>query len=215
MQTQLPPEKRINIEGPEGESIFRRFLAWCLPIEWTGTIQGELDEVFAHMSSDDDRALVLVGALVVENAIDQLLTVYIPGYKTLKGNRDFTFSMKISLARSLRLCPSRLFSAADAIRLIRNDFAHELSNSVFDECKPEHLQSIEGHLRHINIEQAEGSARDIFKSLASMLFLALRGYHFHIQGLNEFLRNSEVFSKQFRTFCETEYEQLRDETKNE
>ncbi len=135
------PEQILNVEGPEGETMFRRFVVSCLPVEWKAAVQVELDTVFAHLKSEDDRAVALVGALIVEDGVNQLLAAHAPGYRELAAKSDFGLSLRIEFARALRLCPSRLLGATDTIRKIRNDFAHRLSLTAFNECKPEHLQS--------------------------------------------------------------------------
>ena len=77
------PEEIINLEGPPGESLFRRFVSWCLPSEASKAFQHKIDAgIMAHVSElDDDRLLVLVGALVIENAIDELLAL-VPDFRT-------------------------------------------------------------------------------------------------------------------------------------
>ena len=189
--------------------MFRRFVGWCLP-EHDRKAQNEVDSVFTHLATEDDRALALTGALVIENAIDGFLNAHIPEYTKLKDKKDFTFSLKISLARALKLCPSRLFGAADTIRDVRNDFAHKLSISTFAECKPEHLRSIEGHLRQITTNQLDyQDNRNVFKTLVTLVFLALRGYTLHVYRLNEYIRdNDSDFIRGFEMYCKANYANL-------
>lgn len=203
------PESILNFEGPEGESLFRRFLVWCLPVGWEPVIQKEIDEVFSHLRSEDDRAVALVGALVVEDGVNQLVAAHAPGYKDLAAKRDFSFSMRIELARALRLCPSRLLGAADTVRSIRNEFAHKLALRTFDGCKTEYLQSAKDHLKQIQPAMASSkSNREIFTSLVSLVYLALRGYSFHVARLSQYIREEMAFREALHKHCLRKYPQI-------
>jgi len=125
----------INIEGTKGESLFYRPLGWTLQ-EDLRLISGqykEYERVF--IKSEEDRLLALVGSLSVEQALDYFLAAYIPDYKYLSENRDFTLLMKIDLGLSLRLIPKHFLNAADLVRKIRNEFAHNLNMKRFNSLK--------------------------------------------------------------------------------
>ena len=64
----------------------------------------------------DDRAIVLVCVMIVENYLDQYIDSYLPAYNLLKQERAFYFSWKTLLARSLNLSPTHLFNSIDLIR---------------------------------------------------------------------------------------------------
>jgi hypothetical protein len=203
-----PPGPILNVEGPENKTLFYRFLTWCLPAEWKSNVQTEVDESFSHLASEDDRAVALVGGLLIENAVNALLSAYVPGYKNLEENRDFSLSLKIELARALRLCPSWLLGAADSVRAIRNDFAHELSLKTFDECKPKHIESVRAHLRTFSKEEKEETSRQIFVGLVSLTCLALRGYKFHVERLNEYVREDRAFRYGLKDYCARRYPEI-------
>ena len=203
------PEQTLNFEGPVGDTVFRRFIVWCLPAGWEPVIQAEIDEVFAHLGPEEDRAVAVVGALVIENGVNQLVGAHVPGFKRIAHHRDFTLSMRIELARALRLCPSRLLGAADTIRHIRNEFAHKLSLKSLDECEKEHLASASDHLRGINRLMVEGKTnREIFRGLVGLVYIALRGYAFHVERLNKFVREEKSFMDAFKEHCIAKYEQF-------
>ena len=200
----------LDFSGPDGETLFRHFVVWCLPVKWESEVQRETDEVFAHLRSDDDRAVALVGAMIVQDAVDALAAAHAPGYKRLAENRDFSFSLRIELVRALRLCPSRLLSAADTIRTIRNDFAHELSIKAFGDCDQKNLNSARGHLAQVHPKMVDGKTdREVFVALVGMIRLALRGYGFHVERLNAFVRNAAEFKATLRSHCLTSYPQLQ------
>ncbi|HVX38035.1 MAG TPA: hypothetical protein VHB25_00585 [Gemmatimonadaceae bacterium] len=145
----------------------------------------------------------------MEDAVDSLAAAYVPGYSSLAENRDFSLSMRIELVRSLRLCPTRLLGAADAVRLIRNDFAHELSIATFDACKPKHLASIRGHLQQIQPAMVKDkSDREVFVNLVGMVRMALRGYSFHVDRLNTYVRTVPEFRESLRQHCVKAYPQV-------
>src|SRR5947209_5205235 len=89
-----------------------------------------LDEALVYLDeAQEERALVIVGALLLEKAVYYLLYAFVPGYKSLNEERDFTFSMKIKLAKAISICPSELLDSINTIRDVRNVFAHDLSTS--------------------------------------------------------------------------------------
>ena len=196
----------LNIEGSSGESVFFRPLVWCLGKNIQTTeknIQTFLDKEWKHIVDlHDDRLLVLVGALLVENAINEFLGAIIPKYKPLHKRREFTFSIRIELARALRLCPSRIFNSADIIRDIRNDFVHDLSCNAFSKLSPDRLKSMRDHYSkfdpHFNVEQKNDE--ETFRKLVSITSLALLVYRKHVIKLNEFIHSEELFIA-LKQFC--------------
>lgn len=87
------------------------------------------DELNALESSTDDRTLILVSAIIIENQIEVLLKILFPEYRNLTDNnsKELTFSMKTNLLKSFQLCDNDLFVKTNVIRKIRNRFAHDLS----------------------------------------------------------------------------------------
>jgi len=158
-----------------------------------------MDRVF---ELDDDRLLVLVGALLVENSLDRLLGAFMPGYRQLRDKREFSFSVRIELARALRLCPDCLFNCTDVVRSIRNDFVHELSTDSFARLKRERVQSMRDHVSNFSPDDVLGETDAmVFKILVTYLVAQLELYRLHIEWLNEFIR-SEEFGPLFTSFCE-------------
>jgi hypothetical protein len=79
-----PPGPILNVEGPENKTLFYRFLTWCLPAEWKSNVQTEVDESFSHLASEDDRAVALVVGLLIENAVNALLSAYVLATRILR-----------------------------------------------------------------------------------------------------------------------------------
>lgn len=186
------PEEIINIEGPSGESVFRRLISWCVQPEASGKFQQRIDEILGRVEElDDDRLLVLVGALIVENAVDELLAAIMPGYASLQDKRDFSFSTRIEVARALRLIPSRILNCADFIRSLRNDFVHDLSVEKLDALEPSRIQSMRDRLSSFIAEMVEAEA-EAFRKLVLWTAVALYGYTMHVSRLNDFIRSDEL-----------------------
>jgi len=193
----------LYFDGPKGQTLFSHLINWCITEDSFENFQGSIHDSFSHIAIEDDRTLSLVGALITENAVDGLLAAYIPDYMNLIEHGDFTFSMKINLARSLRLCPTRLLSAADAIRKVRNEFAHDLYITKFGQCKPENIKLVHDHLRQINKRDTEKKeARELFKLLVMYIFMALKSYQYHVEKLNNYIRKSEEFMNHFKKYCQ-------------
>ena len=200
---EFSPEKVINVEEPAGKSIFRRFLSWCLPKDVEHRFQQKIDnEIFAPVSAlNDDRLLVLVGALVVENTLDELLGAIMPGYKTLRDKKDFTFSMRIEIARALQLIPTRILNCADFIRDLRNDFVHDLSVKGFEDLEQSKIQSLHDRLSGFTPQKFDKIA-EAFRMLVSYNAIALYGYAIHVSRLNDFIRSTK-FGESLKAFVES------------
>ena len=186
-------ELAINIGGPSGDSIFSRPLVWCMKADTLKILQTELNDQFVHVrDANDDRLLALVGALVVENAIDRLLSAVLPGYGTLRDGMEFTFSMRIKMARAARLIPSRILGCADFVRAVRNDFAHDLEIGSFDQLDSSRLQSMRDRLSHFSPDLMAGKSHaQVFEELVIWTAIGLRLYALHVAALGDFLRTDE------------------------
>jgi hypothetical protein len=121
-----------NIEGKKGESLFYEPLLWSYP--GAVNIMSERYAEYLRVVSQDgeERLIVLVSAMSMEEALDLFLGAYIPDYLRLKNQRDFTPFLKIQLACSLRIIPAHILDAAVLINEIRNKFAHKLKISLLN-----------------------------------------------------------------------------------
>lgn len=197
--------KFLNIEGPPEGSVFNRPLIWCMSADVQRKLQKQIDATLDHIAKlKDDRLLVLVGNLLIENAIDEFLAAFIPKYKHLRDNRDVTFSIRIQLARAFELCPTRFFACADVIRKIRNEFAHNLDCKAFADLPPHLLDSLHTHLSEF--EAHFGPKKDAavtFRNCVSFLTMALWVYRKHVSYLNSFIRSKDVF-RPLKSFLQAE-----------
>ena len=128
--------QKYNLGGRKGESLFSS------PFKYPYD-KKDLDETIKKVDSylekyretSDDRTFALIGALTVENELDNLLSKWIKDYKHIANNRDFSFSFKVNLAISLKLIPPKILNAIEPIRRIRNIFAHHLDIDTFEKAK--------------------------------------------------------------------------------
>lgn len=77
-------------------------------------------------STGDERSKAIFAGIIVEYYLDRLLKLLFVDYSVLEDRIDYTFSLKISLLRSLRLIPENIINMCDCVRKVRNEFAHNL-----------------------------------------------------------------------------------------
>ena len=159
---------------------------------------GHIEEQLKHLHSlKDDRALVLVGALLVEYYLDELLSSYIPDYKNQLSR--WTLFVKTTIARALKLCPDYLYDSIDTIREIRNKFAHNLDVKNIEDLSNEYIKSLKSHLnQYLTGPVYESIINDvkkvrIFDALIGNVTVTLRSYGLQIQVLNDFIRSDEIY----------------------
>ncbi len=196
----------LTIAGPAGDTLFHDTIPQCFTVAAIAAMREQVIADMDHFPAlDDDRLAVLVGALLVENALDHFLSAFIPSYNLLAGNKEFTFSMKTTLAKSFRLCPNRIFGATDAIRNIRNVIAHHLDVTTIAQAEAvKHglIASMDAHLTQFDAEQDMAIADRLrYIALTVSLCVAYRTYAVHVRKLNEFIR-SAGFMPVFAEFCE-------------
>ena len=165
-----------------------------------------LDETLEHLEkAPEERALVLVGAMLLERAIDELLSAYMPGWEELSKGRDFSFSMKIKLASAANICPPDLLKSADVVREIRNAFAHELSVSDLSRVLKNKRNLTETLRSRISqyVEIDIGYEIVGFKILIGQLVEQFYYYRLQAWLINEFVR-SEHLLPALQSYCKSE-----------
>ena len=138
--------EEIDLGGRKGDSLFSS------PFKYPDdekdldkTIKNKVNDCFKRcFDTLDDRAFALIGALVVENGLDNLLAEWIKDYKHIAG---ISFSFKVNLAISLKLIPQKILKAIEPIRKIRNIFAHSLDIDTFEKAKEFDSKSNNGSFR--------------------------------------------------------------------
>lgn len=147
-------------------------------------------------ATGDDRSLVLVGAMLIEQDVESLLRILIPGYNKLVEHNNFTFSMKILLLRSFKAIPNRLILLADGVRNLRNTFAHDLSgDNLISLSTTKHLapiRSLRGTLIAIGADVSEADNRAVVKAAIVLATTGMAGFIPQMQRLNDFLRSPRL-----------------------
>lgn len=201
-ETASPPEKVIDITGPEGESLLWETKSWLVSGRLDG-FQKRLDETWYHYRDvADERLLALVGALCVENAVDKAIAAFAPGFSSLVGDHDFTFSVKVKMLRSLKVLPSRVLTACDLVREIRNKFAHNLELKSLADLGPKHLKGLHAQTEAFNPAGRDKSehARQ-FRDIVGFIIMALMIYETQLGSLREFV-SLEEFRSAFKAWSE-------------
>src|SRR5687768_1256658 len=100
-------------------------------------VQGKRREVFvAEMAGESDRAVAVVGAAWVEEALQGAITDcldrHVEAQKRLFNGAGplATFSAKIDLGRLIGIMSDAIHSDLHAIREIRNEFAHRVAHKI-------------------------------------------------------------------------------------
>jgi hypothetical protein len=153
-------------------------------------IRSQLAERFSMtvglLGSESDRGAAIVGAALVEVALDNALKKYLIPPSDQKGDfldgRDFTFALKIDLAYRTGLIRPHIRKAFHQIRHIRNGFAHDpyhqgfgdaaIRDRVLDLCELTHdfIETLIETLRALNqgcifSGAASGSSRALVQAL--------------------------------------------------
>jgi predicted nucleic-acid-binding Zn-ribbon protein len=196
-------EKVIDIQGVQGESVFYSVMYFCASPGTVTGLQQRIDKTLEYVQGlNDDRLLILIGALLVENAVHELLASIMPGYRSLQSNRDFTFSMQIEIAKALKLIPGKILNSADFVRKLRNEFVHNLAVDSFEKLPSSKLQSLQDRLRDFGPEVIEDDAR-AFRRLVLWVVVGLHVYTLHTSLLNEFVRDKDLL-KNLESFANQE-----------
>ncbi len=185
------PEEIIDIEGPEGETIFWHTKSWLIK-DRASSIQAHMDEMWEHYRDvEDDRLLALIGALCVENSLDGLLQGFAPGFKRFVGDTDLTMSLKTKIAQSLRLLPVRILTACNLIRQIRNEFAHNLAYKQLGQLDNKFLRKLEPYVTAFNKEERDSTDyRGLLSNLIGFVLLALRVYTGQTSLLRQYIESA-------------------------
>ena len=168
----------------------------------------EVLDIFKRLTKlKEDRAIVLVGALFVENAVDQLITSIIPDFSKVNKRKEITFSVKIDLAKALNMAPSSILNCADRIRDIRNEFAHNIELETFDDLDERHYDSLKAHLyKYLPNNAPEKKTIDnysfyeLFRDATENTVLNLLIYAWNINVLNEYIRTDEFMQNLIKYF---------------
>ena len=194
MSKEPEPDEMIDITGPDGESLFWHLKDWLVSGH-ESTIQEHLDQDWEHYKDiEDHRLLALVAGLCVERGIDALLLAFAPGFDEYEEDSDLTFSMKIKVARSMRLLPSRILTACDLIRQIRNEFVHHLDYKDFGQLdKSRFRNKLLPYVQSFNkAKRNEEDYKQLFKDLVGFTLVSLYAYKEQVYQLRKYLMTPDL-----------------------
>jgi len=150
---------------------------------------------------EDDRAIILVCALLLENSVDTCLKAVGPKYHQIEKDRDVTFSMKTRVLKVLCLVPPKLIDGIWPIRKIRNEFAHTLSIRSFDQVNAKLFQALDTQRQGIFTNfRANASRRDAVIEMTKAILMGLQVFRLHLDMLRRLLKTAE-FHNLFEKFC--------------
>lgn len=199
----------LNADCPKGEAVFydsTLFSSSRLSKEFE-EMRSKIAVYFQHVvESKDDRLLALVADLLLENTVDNYLSAIMPAYQeniTKSKEDNFSFYNKISIAKALKLTPSKFLDGANLVRKIRNEFAHNLETKTFDALEPKLIIKIENILKtyYPTKSQTEKSIQEQFKSLTMNTYIALNATIDNIRILNSFIRDNSFYHSLF-DYCQ-------------
>jgi len=175
-------------DGQRGESVFTKpFLSYRRLHEHNLA----LAERARQSATGDDRSYVLVRALLVEYQVDRFLQIWLPDYKVLSDNQDFSFSLKISLVRASRLIPPHILRCCDEVRQIRNLFAHNLELDALDKLQ----QKDKDRLRTVYQETYNRPGRVQEPIKDKTIKELFNGVHFLALGIEFYEENIDILRK--------------------
>lgn len=196
-QKEVAPLK-LNFECLKGEAVFNRPLDFILNADKVTQLQEEIEKTTLQVAElKDDRLLVLICDLLVENAVETYLSQIMLGYnKELADNKNFTFSLKISVAKALRFSSPKPFRGADIIRRIRNEFVHNLEIKDFSQLKPRLIDEVNKTLKDYCLERplSEKSQKN-FLDLTLLTVLGIAVFSLHVTLLNVYVRSDKLEEK--------------------
>ena len=113
-----------------------------------------LEDLINDLKVESDAGCAIYGAALLESALEGILVKSFPRLKTMKSFDDReplqSFYAKISMARGLGLIADADYQLLNAIRQVRNEFAHPYGPYVtFDSPSP----SLEKRLLKLSVPQ--------------------------------------------------------------
>ena len=109
---------------------------------------GDWSRMLSAIGDESERGKVLVSAVFLDNQLRVIIESFLlknRGTKKLLEGPTAplgTFSSRIIMAYALGLIDAREKSTIDAIRKIRNEFAHDISVSLYDEKMKKHFNGL-------------------------------------------------------------------------
>ncbi len=191
---------KAKLNGKKGQSLLHTIEPNVIRSEEFGKSFENKYKTIVNRYSDvkDDRLLALIGHLIVENELDNFLSIWIPKYNNLKKERDFTFNLKIELAKSLRLIPIHILNSIHPIRKIRNIFAHDLNIDKFKQARkksPKDFEKFDNMTKSFADIPDEYNDFIKFKYMFLAISMILSAYSEQLKIVRDYITNDENLNK--------------------
>ncbi|MBN1646729.1 MAG: DUF4145 domain-containing protein [Spirochaetales bacterium] len=146
------------------------------------------------LQTENNREQAIIAACLLELQIDEILKSWIPEYSKIAEEKETTFNYKIKMCKSNKLIPDKIFEAAHIFRNIRNDFAHNILSTTFDnlENKEKYHDQIKTVIRKLSKKYNFQSFQDDYKMLFSIIHIGLNTYIEHVKYLSMIIRNTDI-----------------------
>jgi hypothetical protein len=196
----------LDFDCKKGEAIFYKQMDEIITESEFSKIVAEFQSYLKRLALlNDDRLYALVANLLVENMIDNYFAEIMPKYSKseLSKKIDFTVSLKIDVAKELRFSPPKLFNGAKVINQIRNDFAHNLEITKFDDLKEKRINDIYKILNSYTPRSCLLRNRPLRERFSSLVLETIIGLNFNLRQvhmLNLFIREDQ-FYENLRAYC--------------
>lgn len=144
-------------------------------------------ELFKRIANaGDDRSKIILSAIVVEYYFDRILQCLLVDYQNLTERTDYTFSLKISILKSLRIIPNEIILMCDCVRKIRNLFAHNIElddiNQIDSKVKNRLIQL---YSENVKEKQTDLSLIEKFQAIYNIGSSSLRTFEKNVRLLRE------------------------------
>src|SRR5262249_7832166 len=146
-------------------------------------------EAIDHLKGvEDDRAIMLVSALLLENAVTACLTAFSPNFKDITEDFEISASVKEKTLKSLSVIPPQITAPLAPLRKIRNRFAHDLHVKTFDDVEARFFDALDSQ-RRLLLPNAPAlpTRRETVVSTTHNVLLGLGMFRLHLALLRRYL----------------------------
>jgi len=172
-----------------------------------GDWNSQVPEFFQRIEkSGDDRSYAILSAIIVEHHVIRMLKLIMPRFDDFAKNHESSFSMKLDLLRSLSFIPEHLLVCGDAVRIVRNEFAHNLDIESLDGIRQSTKDKLKSAFNAIpDIEKISGTiarktVREILSWVAQCAVVGIRIYESNVRLLMESIRSETFLSQLEQTY---------------
>jgi hypothetical protein len=152
---------------------------------------------------EDERLMAIIGALIVEDALDDFLSAWLINFKKISDKLSYNAKEKIAI--SSKLIPKKILEAIKPVRQIRNYFAHDKDADWFRQLREkkdgkEKIDDMYAAIKTFNkfpFDEMPDSDKDFitFKELCFFIAFALNIYSKHIIVVRDYIWKEKNLDK--------------------